>query len=204
MQKPLFRGVIHLFSFLFYVAFYIRTTRNYYTLLLQCYNIVIFCTFFMSSVYHLYSKKGTVLYGRLQRLDHSMIYILILTTYLVYKKLCMHEIEGIVENVVFVCTISGVLLKIWDINVSKFVCYSLYALSSFAFLFYLRVFQSLFDNHPFVFLMVCIGGCFYSFGATCFLKQCPNLIPGVLEYHEVFHFFVFLGTSCFFFPLLTI
>ena len=42
------------------------------------------------------------------------------------------------------------------------------------------------------------GGVAYSIGAFCYSIKHPNLIPGVIEYHEVFHFFVLLGTICHF------
>lgn len=42
------------------------------------------------------------------------------------------------------------------------------------------------------------GGIAYSIGAFCYGIKHPNPIPGVIEYHEVFHIFVLLGTLCHF------
>jgi hemolysin III len=43
-----------------------------------------------------------------------------------------------------------------------------------------------------------LGGAFYSIGALVFLLKRPNLYPGVLEHHELWHLFVLAGSACHF------
>jgi hemolysin III len=203
MHRLFSKGVIHLSFSIFYFLFYCTTTRKYYDLPIQLYNIMISLTFFISSISYL-CPTSFCFYSKLKTLEHIIMYMFIFTTYHVYKVMCIPEIEGIVGNVVSVCIISGILLKLGTSKVPNIIFFLLYICSCFAFLCHLPMFQPLFEHRPFVFIMGCIGGFFYSFGATCFLKQLSIFLLGIIEYHEVFHFFLFLGTSCLFFPLLTI
>ena len=43
-----------------------------------------------------------------------------------------------------------------------------------------------------------LGGVSYTFGAVVYALKRPNLIPGVVEAHEVFHVFVLIGSFCHF------
>lgn len=44
-----------------------------------------------------------------------------------------------------------------------------------------------------VFLLFVLGGVFYMMGAVVYGSKFPNLVPGVFEFHELFHVFCILG-----------
>ena len=45
-------------------------------------------------------------------------------------------------------------------------------------------------------ILLVLGGLFYTVGAVVFGLQRPNLYPGVLEHHELWHLFVLAGGVC--------
>jgi hemolysin III len=145
-----------------------------------------------SSLYHgLHVKEKTL--ALLQKLDHSMIYVLIAGT---YTPICLLVLEGSWKW--------GLFTTIWSLAVigiiKKFLWMS--APRWLSTLFYLGmgwlaliIFPTLMEKLPMAFLVwIGLGGLAYTFGAIIYGIQKPNPIPGWLGHHEIWHFFVLAGT----------
>lgn len=145
-----------------------------------------------SSLYHaLPVKEKTLLL--LQKLDHSMIYVLIAGT---FTPICLLVLEGGWKWSLFI--------TIWTLAVvgiiKKFVWLS--APRWLSTLFYLGMgwlavftFPALIEKLPLAFLIwIAIGGIAYTLGAVIYGIQRPNPIPKWFGHHEIWHLFVLAGT----------
>ncbi|MGM0547432.1 MAG: PAQR family membrane homeostasis protein TrhA [Bacteroidota bacterium] len=145
-----------------------------------------------SSLYHaLPVKEKTLLL--LQKLDHSMIYVLIAGT---YTPICLLVLEGAWKW--------GFFTTIWSLAIigiiKKFLWMS--APRWLSTLFYLGmgwlaviIFPILIDKLPLAFLIwIAIGGLAYTLGAVIYGIKKPNPIPNWFGHHEIWHLFVMAGT----------
>lgn len=145
-----------------------------------------------SSLYHaLHVEEKTLELFR--KLDHCMIYVLIAGT---YTPICLLVLEGSWKW--------GLLTTIWSLAVigiiKKFLW--MHAPRWLSTLFYLGmgwlaliIFPTLMEKLPMAFLVwISTGGLAYTLGAVIYGVQKPNPIPEWFGHHEIWHFFVLLGT----------
>jgi hemolysin III len=145
-----------------------------------------------SSLYHaLPVKEKTLLL--LQKLDHSMIYVLIAGT---YTPICLLVLEGGWKWSLFITVwtlaVVGIIKKFLWINAPRWL----------STLFYLGMgwlavltFPTLMGKLPLGFLIwIAIGGIAYTLGAVIYGIQKPNPIPKWFGHHEIWHLFVLAGT----------
>ncbi|WP_347490534.1 PAQR family membrane homeostasis protein TrhA [Desulfoscipio sp. XC116] len=146
-----------------------------------------------SALYHLLplSDKGVYI---LRRIDHMMIFILIAGT---YTPVCLIPLRGAWGYSflvgVWLLAIAGILIKILWMDAPRW----------FSTLFYVFMgwliaipFWPLFQTvSPGGILWLTLGGLFYTIGAILYgTKWPPNIIPGWLGFHEIFHVFVMAGS----------
>jgi hemolysin III len=145
-----------------------------------------------SSIYHgVWVKKKTL--KLLQKLDHSMIYVLIAGT---YTPICLLVLEGSWKwglfTTIWGLAIIGIIKKFLWINAPRWL----------STLFYLGmgwlaviIFPTLMDKLPLAFLVwIGIGGAAYTLGAVIYGIKKPNPIPKWFGHHEIWHLFVLAGT----------
>lgn len=145
-----------------------------------------------SSLYHALPVKQKTL-ELLQKLDHSMIYVLIAGT---YTPICLLVLEGGWKW--------GFFTTIWSLAVIGIIKKFLWmgAPRWLSTLFYLGmgwlaiiIFPTLMEKLPMAFLVwIGIGGLAYTFGAIIYGIKKPNPIPNWLGHHEIWHLFVMAGT----------
>ena len=145
-----------------------------------------------SSLYHaLHVKKKTL--ELLQKLDHSMIYVLIAGT---YTPICLLVLEGGWKwgffATIWSLAIIGIIKKFLWMNAPRWL----------STLFYLGmgwlaviIFPTLMEKLPLAFLVwIGIGGLAYTLGAVIYGIKKPNPIPNWFGHHEIWHLFVMAGT----------
>jgi len=122
----------------------------------------------------------------MQRLDHSMIYLLIAGTYVPFCLVAMPRTWG-VSMLVIVGSLAalGVVLKLAFFHAARHVSYPLYIVMGWAALAAVPV---LVDNLTGLqFGLVVAGGLAYTVGFPVLVTRRPNPWPATFGYHEVWH-----------------
>ena len=120
------------------------------------------------------------------RLDHSMIFILIAGT---YTPFCLVLLEGALRWVVFGIVwggaLGGIVLRNAFRQPPRWVFVLLYLVLGWVALGILP--QVLDRGGVTVFVLMLVGGVFYSVGAVVYARKRPNPSPQWFGFHEVFH-----------------
>lgn len=145
-----------------------------------------------SSLYHsLPVKEKTLLW--LQKLDHSMIYVLIAGS---YTPVCLIALEGSWKWIIFITVWSlallGIIKKMVNMKTPRWISTLLYLGMGWM---AVIMFPTLAEKLPMAFLgWIIAGGLAYSFGAIIYGMEKPNPIPEWFGHHEIWHLFVLAGT----------
>lgn len=145
-----------------------------------------------SAVYHLLkvSDRAQVV---LRKLDHIMIFVLIAGT---YTPICLVALRGPVGwalfAIVWALAIGGVFFKVFYLNAPRWAYTAVYLLMGWVAVFVVMPLVRAVGWRTVSWLF--IGGVFYSIGAVIYGLKKPNLIPGWLGFHEIFHIFILLGS----------
>lgn len=144
-----------------------------------------------SAVYHYFqgSEKVKMI---LRKLDHSMIYILIVGTYTPVVAYCMEAPRSYYFlGILWFIALVGIIVKICWMNAPRSIATIIYLILGWAIVF---DFQS-FTGIPFQCLaFIAAGGIAYSLGAFIYIFKKPNLTEA-FGFHELFHIFVMVGSA---------
>ncbi len=145
-----------------------------------------------SSLYHALPVKKKTL-ELLQKLDHSMIYVLIAGT---YTPICLLVLEGGWKwglfTTIWGLTIVGIIKKFLWMNAPRWLSTSFYLGMGWL---AVITFPTLMEKLPMAFLVwIGVGGLAYTLGAVIYGIKKPNPIPNWFGHHEIWHLFVMAGT----------
>lgn len=145
-----------------------------------------------STLFHALPVKQKTL-KLLQKLDHSMIYVLIAGT---YTPICLLVLEGSWKwgffATVWTLAIIGIIKKFLWIDAPRWLSTSFYLGMGWLAVF---TFPTLMEKLPLAFLAwIAIGGLAYTLGAVIYGIQKPNPVPEWFGHHEIWHLFVLAGT----------
>lgn len=145
-----------------------------------------------SSLYHALPVKEKTL-KLLQKIDHSMIYILIAGT---YTPICLLVLDGGWKwgffITVWILAVAGIIKKFLWMSAPRWLSTSFYLGMGWLAVF---LFPILMDKLPLAFLgWIAAGGLAYTFGAVIYGIEKPNPIPDWFGHHEIWHLFVLAGT----------
>ncbi len=151
------------------------------------YGLSLMAVFGVSAAYHRLAHSE-VAQQRMQRLDHSTIYVMIAGTYTPVCLVALPPRWGIPAlAVVWTCAVAGIILKLIGPTRWMRLSNGFYPLLGWAALVLTPVLiRSL--TGPELWLLV-FGGALYSAGAIVFLRRRPDPRPQVFGYHEVWHAF---------------
>ena len=145
-----------------------------------------------SDVYHLLKVPARVEVV-LRKLDHIMIFVLIAGT---YTPICLIALRGpagyAMLAVVWSLAVAGVFFKVFYLNAPRWAYTGIYLLMGWVCIFAIVPLARAVGLRRLVWLFA--GGVFYSVGAVIYGLKKPNLIPGWLGFHEIFHIFIILGS----------
>lgn len=145
-----------------------------------------------SATYHLVNASERAI-RILRKLDHSMIFVLIAGTYTPVCLILLRDSVGyIMLTVIWSCAIIGIVLKMFFMNIPRWLYTGVYLLLGWL---ALAVIVPLFKAAGLAAVMwLLAGGLFYTAGGIIYALKRPNIISDWLGFHEIFHMFVILGS----------
>ncbi len=197
MQNPV-RGLLHGVSALLSVvgaaALWSRTDGDLFQqVALLVFGLSLIGLYSVSSAYH--SVRWNSLWkGRMQRIDHAMIYVLIAGSYTPIAAIVLDGwLRWIALGTVWGITAVGTAQKLYWPQLGHGYSVALQVAQGWlAVLLLVPLYERL--GWPAVGLLV-LGGFFYTLGMVAFATQRPRLWPHVFSYHEIFHVLVVGGSA---------
>lgn len=146
----------------------------------------------VSSLYHSI-PWGADWKRRLQRVDHSMIYLVVAGT---FTPIAIAGLEGAAVwwclGLVWSIAIVGISLKFLRPHVGTGLSVTLQLVMGWTVILWItQIWDSL---GPGAIALIAIGGLFYTVGTVVFMTKRPKLFPRTFSYHELFHVFVILAS----------
>ncbi|BAM42334.1 uncharacterized protein TOT_040000702 [Theileria orientalis strain Shintoku] len=197
-KLPVLRGKINLLFFLIFPIVLFKIFFKQKNLEKMPFLIFSFCAafnFLSSIVLHLRIWEQEE-YSVLRRIDYAGIFLMIgaggIPTYSLLMTNDFMVILGVLHWIlIFTGVFSSLLFNFC--YTSKRVRSIVYVLISTPYYILLPMFlRSKYHN---AIVSLILGGLIYTLGAFVYGSKFPNLIPGVFEYHELFHIFCLLGFS---------
>jgi hemolysin III len=203
---PSWRGRLHQIAFLVSIPAGIALVLASRTLAAgiasAVFSLSLIGLFGVSAAYHTlpWTSKGR---RRMQRLDHSMIFVLIAGT---YTPLAVLVLEGtwsvVVTSLVWGGAAIGVGLKVVRIDGFRVVTSALYIVLGWMVVLVLP--QLIRELSPVALALVIAGGLAYTTGAIILALRRPNPNPRVFGYHEVWHSLTLGGSACHYLAVLLV
>lgn len=195
--RPSWRGVLHSWTFvaaipagILLVVFSERTAARTAAAI---YAVTLLLVFGTSAAYHrlAHSERARTV---MQRLDHSMIYLLITGTYVPVCIVALPRAWGIsLLAVVGVLAVVGIVLKLAAFRRAQWISYALYPIMGWVLVFATPV---LVDNlSTMQIALIVAGGLAYTLGLPVLLTRRPDPWPKTFGYHEVWHVFTVLAAG---------
>ena len=164
------------------------------------FGLALLAMFVVSSLYHSipWSDGWKV---RLQRIDHSMIFLLVAGT---FTPIAIAAIDGAVLVVLltalWLTALTGIVLKVGMPNVKTSLSVTLQMIMGWSALLLMPWVYSRLGIGAV--LLIALGGLCYTVGTVVFMKKRPKLFPRTFSYHELFHVLVIAGATFHFFAVL--
>lgn len=196
-MKPKLRGVLHSGAALAAVpattllVSYARVGTP--RLLALIYGVALVLVFLTSGLFHTPSWSQSA-WRRLQRLDHSMIYVLIAGSYAPFA----YHLEETPRTLVLSIAIGGGLLGWLKVHAwpraPRLITSGIYLLIGWCMAPYFPELYARIGLGSTCLLL--IGGLFYTGGALIYWLRLPNPWPRTFGYHEVNHLLGIVGAAC--------
>jgi len=129
-----------------------------------------------------------------RQVDHIMIFMVIAGS---YTPLCLVPLRGPwgwgLFGTVWGIAVAGVFLKIFFMGAPRWISTCIYL--AMGWLCVIAIYPLVTTLAPMALFWLALGGVFYSVGAIIYAMKQPNLLSGVLGFHEIWHCFVILGSA---------
>ncbi len=186
--------LISFFAALIGLVFLIIMCRNNITklVIMTIYGLSLIFLYGASSLYHgvRTTPQGVLL---LKKIDHIAIYFLIAGS---YTPVLYYGLEGAWRWAMLIAVwsiaLAGMVLKIWFINVPRYLSVGLYLLLGWIILIPLK---EIIKSFPLVaIILMAVGGVLYTLGAIIYATKICNFFPKRFGFHETFHLFITAGS----------
>ena len=199
-ERPLWRGWMHVVAFTLSIpggALLIATANGATaTVAASIYSVGLLLGFGTSAGYHRLAVRPRT-QAIMQRLDHSMIFVLIAGSYTPICLLGLPRSWGIpLLCVVWVGAITGVLIKQFAFERMKVLEYALYPVLGWIVVIAAPVLIR--TMTPLELSLLLAGGLLYTVGIPVLVLGRPNPWPRVFGYHEIWHAFTVTAGACHF------
>jgi hemolysin III len=138
---------------------------------------------------------------RLQRVDHSMIFLLVAGT---FTPIAIAAVDGplliVALTLVWATALTGILLKVFQPNVKTSLSVTLQMVMGWSAVILMPWVLSRLGVGAVV--LIALGGACYTIGMVIFTAKKPKLFPRTFSYHELFHVLVIGGTTFHFLAVL--
>jgi hemolysin III len=189
--RPLMRGWLHLgtapVALIAGLALLVFTPTQPMRIAVAIFTLSSATMFTISATYH----RGSAIWSprqrrSLQRLDHASIFLIIGGTYTPLALYWLAPAQArVLLTVVWVTSISGLLLRLLWLNAPRWVFGPIYILLGWAAIFYLPTFWV--NAGPLIVILMVAGGGLYSAGAVIWALKMPRLSIKYFGFHELFH-----------------
>lgn len=163
------------------------------------YGTALLLQFGSSAMYHVGDWSDRA-YARMQRLDHSMIFVLIAGTYTPMCLMALHGTAGwIVLTLAWTGAIVGILTKLYRVDLHV-ISGIMYIGLGWVAVFVLPALARELSTASMA--LVVAGGVVYTLGAVALATNRPDPWPQTFGYHEVWHAATVAAAACFFAAIL--
>jgi hemolysin III len=164
------------------------------------FGIALLLMYVVSSLYHSV-PWAPAWKTRLQRIDHSMIYLVVAGT---FTPIAIASLEGITLaialGVVWGIAVTGILLKALMPRIGTHLSVTLQMVMGWSALIWAPwIWREL---GPGAFALIVLGGACYVLGTVVYATRRPRLFPRAFSHHELFHVLVISGSAFHFFAIL--
>ena len=145
-----------------------------------------------SATYHMVISSESVL-NFLQRLDHSMIFILIVGSYSPFCLIALNKKLGFtLFSVVTVCALIGVIFKMAWFKCPRMLSTTIYIVMGWLAIFVFKPLLLTLSGNG-LFLLIC-GGLLDTFGGLIYAFKPKFPLFKHWGFHEIFHLFIMMGS----------
>jgi hemolysin III len=200
LPRPRWRGRLHTWAFLAAIPggifLLFQADGPLPIIATAVYVVSVLALFGTSASYHTLAQSPRAR-EIMQRLDHSMIFVLIAGTYTPLALVALPRAWGIpVLCVVWAGAILGMVLKLAAFERSGRLGYVLYPVLGWTAVVAMPVMVS--HLSPTQLGLVIAGGLLYTIGIPVLVRKRPDPWPATFGYHEVWHSFTVLAGACHF------
>ena len=157
------------------------------------YGISLILLYSTSATYHMVIASNKVI-SFLQRLDHSMIFILIAGS---YTPLCLIALRGTRGYTLFFLVLGiavlGILFKMIWFKCPRWLSTLIYLFMGWICIFAISPLYTAISVHGVFWLA--LGGLFYTVGGIIYAAKSTIFKNKYLGFHEIFHIFILLGSA---------
>jgi len=196
-QPPLLRGFLHLGAFAAAVAGIVvmlllaHSARGYVGAAVFGASLIL--VYGTSASYHCI-PWGERMTGLMRRVDHAMIFVLIVGTYTPFCLMALGNAWGIsLLSVTAGIAGTGALIRLVWLKTPRWLAVLPYLAAGWIALVAASQILQRLDAAPLGLLL--LGGIAYSVGAVAYALKRPDPWPSVFGYHEVFHSFTIMGSA---------
>ena len=199
-ERPLWRGWMHVVAFVLAIPggtlLIIAANGAAATVGASIYTAGLLLGFGTSAGYHRLAVRPRT-QAIMQRMDHSMIFVLIAGSYTPICLLGLPTSWGIpLLCIVWAGALTGVLIKQFAFEKMKVLEYALYPILGWIVVVALPVmFRTM---TPLELSLLFAGGLLYTIGIPVLVRERPDPWPRVFGYHEIWHAFTVAAGACHF------
>ena len=133
--------------------------------------------------------------ARMERLDHSMIFVLIGGTYTPFTLLLLHgAFRWVMLGIVWGGAVAGIVVRNASWRAPRWLYVGLYLALGWVAVAMLP--QILHNGGVAVFVLLLSGGLCYSYGAVVYARKSPDPSPRWFGFHEIFHALTLAAFAC--------
>jgi hemolysin III len=205
-ERPVWRGRMHAWAFAAAIpagiALIVVSDRAAERTSAAIYAATLLLVFGTSAAYHRLARTDRTR-RIMQRLDHTMIYLLIAGTYVPVCLVALPPQWGIpMLSVVGAMALVGMTIKLGGFPRVQWLGYALYPMMGWALIF---ATPALIDNlSTLQIALIVAGGLAYTIGFPVLLVRRPNPWPSKFGYHEVWHSFTVVAAVLHFAAVATV
>ena len=199
LREPI-NGLTHLagaiLSFIALLAMIIKTTLTDPSVLsitaVTIFGISMILLYATSATYHLVISSDRII-NFLQRLDHSMIFLLIAGSYTPFCLIALNNMPGwVLFSIISLSAICGILFKMIWFNCPRKLSTGIYISMGWLALFMIGPLAYVLSIKAI--LLLILGGILYTVGGFIYALKPTWLEFKHWKHHEIFHIFILLGS----------
>jgi hemolysin III len=150
--------------------------------------------FTISATYHRVYWTDPTIRSVVGRIDHSAIFVLIAGTYTPFCLLIGSSGGLALLATVWASAALGMVIVVFFPRTPKPVRSAIYVLLGWMIVPFLPALHGALGTRPF--LLILVGGAFYTLGAVIYATRRPDPFPTVFGFHEIFHLLVVAAAGC--------